>query len=112
MPTLHELSALFDLLPELPPPLPRPRRQAYGTKSTAPTQATSTPAAEPPPTLLQRLCPFLFSLSKPSQGLQRKINPFAALKQGKKIIVIATVGNGNISFFRFSQGAFEEWPMI
>lgn len=143
MPTLHELSVLFNLLPELPPPLPRPRRQAYGggkvTVAFAPTSAaftsTPTPAAiqtsavpsqpQKPPvaaaqpakwaTTLQHIFPFLFSLPPPQPQQsppQRRPNPFAALKQGKKMIVIAVVDNGNISFFRFSQGAFEEWPMI
>lgn len=39
-------------------------------------------------------------------------NPFPALKTGKKTIVIAAVDGGSISFFRFGQGVFEEWPMI
>jgi tRNA-splicing endonuclease subunit Sen54 len=34
-----------------------------------------------------------------------------ALKQGKKMIVVAAVDAGNISFYRFGQGAFEEWTM-
>ncbi|KAF5359314.1 hypothetical protein D9756_003386 [Leucocoprinus leucothites] len=123
IPTLHELSTLFDILPELPPPLPRPRRQAYGGKpmnatttqpSPAPTSTTipQTPQQPPQPktTISQRLFPSLFP-SSPSEP-HRKPNPFAALKQGKKIIVIAAVDNGNISFFRFSQGAFDEWPMV
>jgi tRNA-splicing endonuclease subunit Sen54 len=39
-------------------------------------------------------------------------NPFASLKMGKKIIVIAAIDSGNVSFFRFGQGGFEEWPML
>ncbi|KAG8214407.1 tRNA-splicing endonuclease subunit sen54 N-term-domain-containing protein [Butyriboletus roseoflavus] len=41
-----------------------------------------------------------------------KSNPFPALKTGKRIIVIAAVDAGSISFFRFGQGVFEEWPML
>jgi len=41
-----------------------------------------------------------------------KLNPFLALKTGKKTIVIAAVDAGSISFFKFGQGVFEEWPMI
>ncbi|KAI9568560.1 tRNA-splicing endonuclease subunit sen54 N-term-domain-containing protein [Boletus coccyginus] len=41
-----------------------------------------------------------------------KPNPFLALKTGKKTIVIAAVDAGSISFFKFGQGVFEEWPMI
>jgi tRNA-splicing endonuclease subunit Sen54 len=34
-----------------------------------------------------------------------------ALRQGNKSVVIAVVDAGTVSFFRFGQGAFEEWPM-
>jgi len=44
--------------------------------------------------------------------LVRRPNPFMALKAGKKIVVIAVVDAGSISFFRFGQGAFTEWPMV
>jgi len=119
IPTLHELSTLFDTLPELPPPLPRPKRKAYDGKSikastaqpssNASTATTSTP--QPRLTLFQRLFPTIFGSSASEPPPQRKPHPFAALKQGKKTIVVAAVDHGNISFFRFSQGAFEEWPM-
>jgi tRNA-splicing endonuclease subunit Sen54 len=35
-----------------------------------------------------------------------------ALKAGKRTVVVAAVDIGNISFFRFSEGAFHEWPMM
>jgi tRNA-splicing endonuclease subunit Sen54 len=35
-----------------------------------------------------------------------------ALRQGNKSVVIAVVDAGTMSFFRFGQGAFEEWPMV
>lgn len=116
VPTLHELSTLFDNLPELPPPLPRPKRQAYGGKSikTTVTEPSSHPpnaltsAAQPKLSFLWRLFSMFFA--SPSEP-QRKSHPFAILKQGKKTIVVAAVDNGNISYFRFSQGAFEDWPM-
>ncbi|KAL9714130.1 tRNA-splicing endonuclease subunit sen54 [Leucoagaricus gongylophorus] len=116
VPTLHELSTLFDNLPELPPPLPRPKRQAYGGKlmKTTTTEPSSHPpnaltsAAQPKLSFLWRLFSMFFA--SPSEP-QRKSHPFAILKQGKKTIVVAAVDNGNISYFRFSQGAFEEWPM-
>lgn len=41
-----------------------------------------------------------------------KPNPFLALKTGKKTVVMAAIDAGNISFFRFGQGVFEEWPMV
>ncbi|KAJ8453965.1 hypothetical protein ONZ45_g19492 [Pleurotus djamor] len=101
MPTLHELSSLFEELPELPPPLPRQRRPEVKQPSpTLPLQRT----------WYQRWLPW----SSPSKDAvpPRRPNPFAALKAGKKIIIIAAVDAGNISFFRFGQGAFEEWPMM
>lgn len=42
----------------------------------------------------------------------RQPNPFQALKLGKKAIIIAVVDAGTISFVRFGQGAFHEWPMV
>jgi hypothetical protein len=34
-----------------------------------------------------------------------------ALRQGNKSVIIAVVDAGTVSFFKFGQGAFEEWPM-
>ncbi|KAG8882702.1 tRNA-splicing endonuclease subunit sen54 [Tulasnella sp. 331] len=42
----------------------------------------------------------------------RPPNPFHALKAGRKSFVVAAVSGGNISFIKFSEGTFEEWPMI
>lgn len=41
----------------------------------------------------------------------RRPNAFQMLKSGKKMVVIAAVDCGVISFYRFGQGGFEEWPM-
>lgn len=138
MPTLQELTDLFDVLPELPPPLPRQRRplltqapvapQAVASASvpidvpatsvpapavTPPSPAPPTPYQAPKQTLIQRLFPWAF----PHQPIQsatpvRRPHPFMALKAGKKLIVIAVVDAGSISFFRFGQGEFTEWPMV
>ncbi|KAF9007910.1 tRNA-splicing endonuclease subunit sen54 N-term-domain-containing protein [Cyathus striatus] len=138
MPTIRELTDLFDVLPELPPPVPRQRR-AYGTREpTAPAMPTTasttaatnstTPATDSAaPTfqrsaraqqaslsqtsILQRLFPRLFPTITTLQNQPRRPNPFMVLKQGKKMIVVAAVDAGNTSFFRFSQGGFEELPM-
>ena len=131
MPTLQELTDLFDELPELPPPLPRQRRPPVPTSNTTPTPVSSDGPQAPaspqlvqapivfrsPPTrqlsLISRLFPWAFR-QPPAQdnGPVRKPHPFMALKAGKKIVVIAVVDSGSISFFRFGQGAFTEWPMI
>lgn len=119
MPTLQELTDLFDVLPEVPLPPPRQRRQL-------PVASNTTAALKPvqplmpeissqnaQPTLIRRFFPWIFSappanLSSP----KRKPNPFVALKTGKKIIVIAVVDASSTSFFRFGQGEFTEWPMV
>jgi tRNA-splicing endonuclease subunit Sen54 len=107
MPSIHELSSLFDEAPVLPPPVPR-RRRALPT-SAAPVVPPTVVA--PNPNLLQRLFPWIFPRSTLPLTPVHKPNPFMALKAGKKIVIIAVVDAGNVSFFRFGQGAFSEWPM-
>ncbi|EAU86300.1 hypothetical protein CC1G_08024 [Coprinopsis cinerea okayama7 len=147
IPTLQELTYLFDISPELPPPVPRQRYNPLQGKppklkskpgssspkgSSAPgvdskgsvtpgvdSTATATTSTSHKPTLsiAQRLLPWFFpppppqatTTSQPSKP--RPTNPFMALKSGKKMVLIAAVDSGNISFFRFSQGKFAEWPM-
>ncbi|KAH7885521.1 tRNA-splicing endonuclease subunit sen54 N-term-domain-containing protein [Phlebopus sp. FC_14] len=151
MPSLHELTALFNALPEMPLPPPRRRRaQAPAAKpangataSPSPTagstnQATQAPSKAssstlPPDKVASTPIPYSFFYSllsylpfrllqskhpsdpsspppKSSPGPNRP-NPFLALKTGTKTIVIAAVDSGNISFFRFGEGVFGEWPM-
>ena len=43
---------------------------------------------------------------------ERRPHPMAAIKQGKKVAIIAVVDAGSPSFFRFGQGEFSEWPMV
>jgi tRNA-splicing endonuclease subunit Sen54 len=121
MPTLQELTDLFDVLPEVPLPPPRQRRQLPGASNS--TTAALKPVQPPipeissqnaQPTLIRRLFPWIFSTAPPVNlpPPKRKPNPFVALKTGKKIIVIAVVDAGSTSFFRFGQGEFTEWPMM
>ncbi|KZS92159.1 hypothetical protein SISNIDRAFT_455916, partial [Sistotremastrum niveocremeum HHB9708] len=42
----------------------------------------------------------------------RPPHPFAVLKAGRKLVVIAVVDSGNIGFYRFSEGVFDEMPMM
>lgn len=124
MPSLYELTALFDELPYLPPPTPRRRMPFVPTAKTLESKA-EIPAPQKPPAPLQRavacfqlLFPFLRpqasqtsrTNSQSSPG-PRRVNPFAVLKAGKKMVVVAAVDAGTISFFRFGQGAFEDFPM-
>ncbi|CAA7265470.1 unnamed protein product [Cyclocybe aegerita] len=136
MPTLQELTDLFDVLPEVPLPGPRQKRGPYGsqapvvsaTTAQRPTPTTAaaapepTPTSSPPPSFLRKFFPWFFHSSSSSSSLPlpatasapagaRRINPFVALKTGKKVVIIAAVDTGNISFFRFGQGEFSEWPM-
>ncbi|KAG1824181.1 tRNA-splicing endonuclease subunit sen54 N-term-domain-containing protein [Suillus variegatus] len=82
----------------------------------APPVVQSSPAAVALP-VHTSIFKYIFSWLLPSStpqsiSSQPRPHPFAALKAGKKNIVIAAVDSGNISFFRFSQGAFEEWPTL
>lgn len=43
---------------------------------------------------------------------ERRPHPMAAIKQGKKVAIVAVVDSGSPSFFRFGQGEFSEWPMV
>ncbi|KAI6044854.1 tRNA-splicing endonuclease subunit sen54 N-term-domain-containing protein [Pisolithus marmoratus] len=121
-PSLYELTALFEGLPEMPLPPPRKRRTqtaANAVVNTSPGPAA--PSTSPLQTVIQRLLCYLRFKSHtspaPSPDISRnpippKPNPFAHLKAGKKSVVIAAVDSGNISFFRFGEGAFHDWPMI
>jgi tRNA-splicing endonuclease subunit Sen54 len=115
MPSLVELTALFDVLPEIPPPLPRRRQQ---NQQQANQNSTSAPPRKPTLKyqsipLLQRVLSWTKVLSSSSEThSQRKPNPFVAIKAGKKNAVIAVVDAGTPSFFRFGQGAFDMWPMF
>jgi tRNA-splicing endonuclease subunit Sen54 len=116
MPTLDEITALFSQIPESGPPQPRKKpllpsqgapKGPISKPSPASTQAVSR-AREP--WYYTLIPPFLVPL--PKKPLPRTMHPFAILKAGKKNVVIAAVDNGNISFFRFSQGAFHEMPVV
>ncbi|KIP06834.1 hypothetical protein PHLGIDRAFT_30306 [Phlebiopsis gigantea 11061_1 CR5-6] len=108
MPTLAELHDLFEILPEVAPPGPR-RRTAQPNKPVPPIEKPQ-PAANLP--LFRRLFSWAYSgVLTPAPTPPRRPNPFAVLKQGKKMVVIAAVDAGTISFFRFGQGAFEDFPM-
>jgi tRNA-splicing endonuclease subunit Sen54 len=142
MPTLAELTALFDIYPEVPPPPPRRRGppQVPGKKSenkgTPEATSTAMPASATPSTavvlrptvgsttplsslslLLQSIILWMLphsQVKKPQLSTltpPRKPNPFAALKAGRKLVIIAVVDNGNVGFFRFSEGVFGEWKM-
>ncbi|KAK0438692.1 uncharacterized protein EV420DRAFT_1585468 [Desarmillaria tabescens] len=86
MPSLRELTDLFDISPELPIPLPKRPPPPRPALPPLPCAATQGPPA-------------------------RRPHPFVALRAGKKTVVIAAVDSGNISFFRFMQGAFMDVPM-
>ncbi|KAI6103292.1 tRNA-splicing endonuclease subunit sen54 N-term-domain-containing protein [Pisolithus croceorrhizus] len=125
-PSLYELTALFEGLPEMPLPPPRKRRIQTVVQKANDTVVTSTSPGPPrlsipPQTLIQRLISYLRFKSHAAPAtpfgashntVTPKPNPFAHLKAGKKSVVIAAVDSGNISFFRFGEGGFHHWPMI
>lgn len=137
---LTALFGLLPEMP-LPPPrkrgIPAPIKQPVDSQPTnvRPTASRTEPQRGSPPrtttslptpswpsclwTLFRHLpsfLPFFRTVPSPQKtkptSTSPKLNPFLALKTGKKTIVIAAVDAGSISFFRFGQGVFEEWPMI
>ncbi|KAI0059647.1 hypothetical protein BV25DRAFT_1993519 [Artomyces pyxidatus] len=107
IPTLAELTTLYASLPTLPLPLPRRRN--------LPPAADTAAAAAGPQSLLARLHSILRWRRVPpppqARNTELKVNPFMALRQGNKTVVIAAVDASIVSFFRFGEGAFEDWPM-
>jgi len=131
MPSLTELTALFGALPDVLPPMPRARQKlpanSGGDKSQGKTPrkdvqsktldagggATTTSA---PSTSISWFSIWPFRKQTTQQPviptLERRPHPMAAIKQGKKVAIIAVVDAGSPSFFRFGQGEFSEWPMV
>ncbi|KAF9525500.1 tRNA-splicing endonuclease subunit sen54 N-term-domain-containing protein [Crepidotus variabilis] len=133
IPTLEELTNLFNTLPETPLPGPRkkhsqslpPLAQAQPNPSQIPVNQQTTSnltsslseITNTSNRLFTKLFPWLFRsstlpITPTTIKNVQKPNPFVALKTGKKIIIVAAVDMGNISFFRFGQGEFTEWPMM
>ncbi|KAJ4471990.1 tRNA-splicing endonuclease subunit sen54 N-term-domain-containing protein [Lentinula aciculospora] len=130
MPSLLELTAIYDNAPELPPPQRRVRNpsqiQGVSYKKSSGTAGPITPIqsqTRPSPcqpgshSALTSVMPYLGLSSwlypRPASPLQKpqpRPNPFAVLRQGKKTAIIATVDAGTINIFRFAQGAFETGP--
>ncbi|KAI0632259.1 tRNA-splicing endonuclease subunit sen54 N-term-domain-containing protein [Trametes polyzona] len=119
MPTISELTDLFGELPELPPPVPRKRvsfaqqKLAAGSAATATKQQSQAPPTSQP-SLVRRAMAWVWPLpwvTTNTNAQSRPPNPFPPLKMGNKTVVIAAVDAGTISFFRFGQGVFTEWPM-
>jgi len=131
MPSLAELTALFDALPEVPPPMPRVRQKLAANNSGDKSQGR-TPAkdvhskalsaggevttASAPATFISWPWLWPFHRQHTQQPVksapERRPHPMAVIKQGKKVAIIAVVDAGSPSFFRFGQGEFSEWPMV
>ncbi|KAI0252433.1 tRNA-splicing endonuclease subunit sen54 N-term-domain-containing protein [Lactifluus subvellereus] len=117
MPTLAELTHMYEDLPVTPPPLPRKRNLPSGKAVSALKPPAPAPTEKndvrPHPSFPARLLSYLPFYSAPAapEPAPLRINPFMALRQGNKTVIVAAVDAGIVSFFRFGQGAFEEWPM-
>ncbi|KAI0259841.1 tRNA-splicing endonuclease subunit sen54 N-term-domain-containing protein [Gloeopeniophorella convolvens] len=113
VPTIAELTHLYKDLPREPLPLPRKRNPpaGAGAPSKPPPPAKAASVARPSflSGLLSSLSPR--SVPPPPEDPRAKVNSFMALRQGNKIVIVAAVDAGIVSFFRFGEGAFEEWPM-
>ena len=115
MPTLAELTYMYEDLPIIPPPDPRRRHPPSEKRNPAPKPSSlkgrDTTSYSSFLTRLLSHFPF-YSAPPTSEITPVKINPFMALRQGNKSVVIAVVDAGTMSFFKFGRGAFEEWPMV
>ncbi|KAF8272210.1 tRNA-splicing endonuclease subunit sen54 N-term-domain-containing protein [Lactarius quietus] len=103
MPTLAELTHMYKGLPTIPPPLPRNRKAPPATSSSV--SKPPPPAEAVPRSFLTNLLSYILfrSTQSPPEPAPLKPNPFMALRQGKKTVIVAAVDAGI--------GAFEEWPM-
>ncbi|KAF8326872.1 tRNA-splicing endonuclease subunit sen54 N-term-domain-containing protein [Cantharellus anzutake] len=101
IPSIYELTTVFGMLPQVPPPLPRRKN----------------PPRPPPAPLgltLKNLLTLAWLKGKlfPPKPVLPTPHPFAAIRAGHKSVVIGVVDAGTLSFFRFAQGCLEEWPMM
>jgi tRNA-splicing endonuclease subunit Sen54 len=131
MPSLAELTALFDGLPEVPPPVPRVRQKhptngggdkpqgkaaVKGAQSKTLGAGSNVTTVSAPVTYISWFSLWPFRKQSTKQPVkstpERRPHPMAAIKQGKKVAIIAVVDAGSPSFFRFGQGEFSEWPMV
>ncbi|KAH9912847.1 tRNA-splicing endonuclease subunit sen54 N-term-domain-containing protein [Epithele typhae] len=114
VPSLTELTDLFGELPVLPPPVPQKAAAAASHQpQKAPPEPTALTSIDPPQSFASRAWTWVWpwSAQSPAKPPTRNPNPFPLLKTGNKMVVIAVVDAGTISFFRFGQGVFSEWPM-
>lgn len=101
VPTIFELTKLFEGIPKQDPPAPRQRPQPL---------TRLPPSAPPPPaSFFGRMWNPVPKDSLTPQP--RKPNAFQALKAGNKTVVIAVVDAGTTSFYRFGEGIFGQWEM-
>ena len=131
MPSLAELTALFDTLPEVPPPMPRVRQKPptnsggdkfQGTVPVKDVQSkilgagSKVTTVSAPATSISWFSLWPFRKQTTQQLVkstpERRPHPMATIKQGKKVAIIAVVDAGSPSFFRFGQGEFAEWPIV
>ncbi|KAG8985017.1 tRNA-splicing endonuclease subunit sen54 [Tulasnella sp. JGI-2019a] len=98
LPTLREMNDVFESLP-LSAPLAGPKKQPTVPRDTRPMSPSWM-------TWFKGALPFGLGTTV------RPPNPFPALKAGHKSFIVAAVSGGSISFIKFSEGSFEDWPMI
>ncbi|EJD55646.1 hypothetical protein AURDEDRAFT_78886 [Auricularia subglabra TFB-10046 SS5] len=92
MPTIHELTALFDTAGDW--------------------RVTQKGKQAPPSTIPRRWWQIGLLRGVEKAVPQRQTNPFVALRAGTKSVVIAVVDAGTITCYRFNRGAFEVLPMV
>jgi len=102
MPTLAELTHMYEGQPILPPPLPRNRKAPPASSSVSKPPPPTGTVARPRSSFLAKLLSYiLFRSTQPRpESASVKPNPFMALRQGKKTVIVAAVDAGVVSFFQ------------
>ncbi|KAL1407053.1 tRNA-splicing endonuclease subunit sen54 [Vanrija albida] len=105
LPTLSQLSEVFDLLPDEPTTQPKRVGPQYANRPA--------PRAAPPPAADSRLQKWLGWLcwwQTPPSGPQG--NAMHAMRNGDRGLIVAVNDSGNTGWVRFGRTGFENYPMV
>ena len=108
MPTIHQLSEVFDTLPDEPKgPIKRVGPQYERKARPRPQDANSQGKQS---AWYERLLPFLASAKESEQ--KPYVNPMGALRNGDRGLVVAVNDSGNTGWVRFGRTGFSEAAVI
>ncbi|KAI9458809.1 tRNA-splicing endonuclease subunit sen54 N-term-domain-containing protein [Russula earlei] len=115
IPTLAELTCMYEGLPVVPPPVPRKRRPSFekqvpGPKYSPSQRARSEFSTIPPDWVVVAFPVQLLVVPRQMQHQSRLTLSWHSDKEISPSSSLLWMW-APVSFFRFGQGAFEEWPM-